>query len=110
MDIENLKAIAAAATIKGPVGTTGYIIDPARMAKLKQELLVLTPRDYTVFCRDASHSGTTYITCIKQRTLSEAKADAITECAENWMQDEASIVVVGLALGDVTIIEWDDGQ
>jgi hypothetical protein len=108
VDIENLKMIAGAASIKGPAGTTAYLILPACMTQLRQDLALLIPRDYTVFCRDKDGTGTTYITHVEKRTLTDAKANALKMCAEDWEQDQDTIEVLGVLGGDVEIIEWED--
>ena len=63
---------------------------------------------FTVFCRNANDTGTTFITSTDADDIEQAKQNALEECAEAWDQDETTIRVVGVAEGDVTILEWDD--
>jgi len=63
---------------------------------------------FTVFCRDADDTGTTFITSVEADNIDQAKKDALEECASAWEQDVTSIRVVGVAEGDVNILEWDD--
>lgn len=63
---------------------------------------------FTVFCRDANDTGTTYITSVEADDIDQAKRDALEECSAAWEQDVADIRVVGVAEGDVNILEWDD--
>lgn len=65
-------------------------------------------RTFTVFCRDADDTGTTFITSVGADNIEAAKAAALKECADAWGQNIDSIRVVGVAAGDVEILEWDD--
>ena len=63
---------------------------------------------FTIFCRDASNTGTTYITAVDAPDIEAAKRLGLEECAEEWGQEVDEIRVLGVAEGDVTILEWDD--
>lgn len=64
--------------------------------------------DYTVFCIDADGLGTTWIGTVKATDAEEAAQAAKAECAEDWQQDESTIHVLGIATGDIEIVEWND--
>lgn len=63
---------------------------------------------YTVFCMESDRTGTTYITAIDAEGPQAAKREALAECAREWDMDADQIDVIGLAAGDVQILEWDD--
>ena len=39
---------------------------------------------FTIFCRDASNTGTTYITAVDAPDIEAAKRLGLEECAEEW--------------------------
>ena len=68
---------------------------------------------FTVFIREADGTGTTFITSVEAETIEEAKEQALDECAESWGSgdepwDRDDLHVLGVAEGDVEILEWDD--
>lgn len=64
---------------------------------------------FTVFIRQSNNQGTTYITSSDATNIEDAKTDALAQCMEDWdVEDEDHIVVIGVAEGDVKILEWDD--
>lgn len=63
---------------------------------------------FTVFCRDADGTGTTWISAIGAPDVETAKTRARNRCAEDWDCDAEDVSVVGVAAGDVTILEWED--
>jgi hypothetical protein len=66
---------------------------------------------YTVFCREVSNTGTTWIGAVEAESVDEAKLIGANTCAWCWGQENADgIRVVGIAAGDVQIIDWDDGE
>lgn len=66
------------------------------------------PRTFTVFCRDSDGTGTTYITSVEAANATEAAAEGLRLCAEDWDQDSDTINVIGVCAGDVEVLEWDD--
>jgi hypothetical protein len=54
--------------------------------------------------------GTHYVTRIEASSPKEASAVAIEECHEEWGEcyDTDDLRVLGIAEGDVTIIEWNE--
>lgn len=72
---------------------------------------------FTVFVREACNQGTTFITSVQAKDMEEASRLAREECAIEWRRDGAgedctwdSLKVVGIAEGDVNILEWDDSE
>ncbi len=70
-------------------------------------------KTYSVFIREANDTGTTFITSVEAADVEEAKELALTECSECWGTreepwDRDDLRVLGVAEGDVQIIEWDD--
>lgn len=65
---------------------------------------------FTVFIRDADNTGTTYITAVQATDVEAAKKAACAKCWADWGYDEDNepLHVLGVAEGDVTILEWDD--
>lgn len=65
---------------------------------------------YTVFVREANGTGTTYIASADATTPEEAAAKVLAMCAEDWGHGYTvdDLHVLGVALGDIQIIEWDD--
>jgi hypothetical protein len=67
----------------------------------------------TIFIQDESRTGTTYITSAHgndDASTEDLKESALNECADDWDQPADTLVVVGVAAGDVEILEWDDGE
>lgn len=71
---------------------------------------------FTVFIREASLQGTTYITSCQCPDIETAKAQALQECFADWGWDEdedraiEDLVVLGVGKGNFKILEWDDGE
>ncbi len=71
---------------------------------------------YTVFVKEADYTGTTHISSHDADSIEAAKAEAIAETRRDWGYTEAEgytdadVVVIGVAAGDVVILEWDDGE
>ncbi len=70
-------------------------------------------KTYSVFIREASDIGTTFITSVEAANAEEAKELALTECCESWGSpenpwDRDNLRVLGVLAGDVQVIEWDD--
>lgn len=66
-------------------------------------------KTYTVFCQNALEvGGTTWIAAIEADSVDEAKEEALDQCAESWCMSNSDICVLGVAEGDVNILEWND--
>ncbi len=64
---------------------------------------------YTVFCREASGEGTTWIGTVYANTPDEAADIGRRQCSEDWeFHDYDNVAVIGVARGDVHIEQWDD--
>lgn len=68
---------------------------------------------FTVFIREADGTGTTFITSVEAETIEAAKDQALDECCEAWGSngdpwDRNNLHILGIAEGDIHIIEWDD--
>lgn len=72
------------------------------------------PQGFTVFLRQANGEGTTHISFQEEADRNAAVYAAIRECRTDWgWEDDGSdedddLHVLGVAAGDVTIVEWDD--
>lgn len=76
---------------------------------------------YTAFCQEANGRGTIWIEAIEvaevgdpEEQIELARSEAIKACAYAWYGDddeiEPDIVCLGLAKGDIEIVEWDDSH
>lgn len=67
---------------------------------------------FTVFCRDSNNLGTTWIDTVHTREddADEAASLGRAKCAQDWNRtdDPSSIIVIGVARGDVDIVYWED--
>lgn len=64
---------------------------------------------YTVFCRDSNGTGTTWISTVEAETVEEAKEQGMFNCSWDWgYETTEGISVIGVAEGNVNIIEWED--
>ena len=76
----------------------------------------MTTKTVTVFCQDTGDLGATiWIEAIEvddSETMGAIAAIAISECASAWDQDEDdnSIVCIGIAEGNVRILDWVDAE
>lgn len=63
---------------------------------------------FTVFCREVDDEGTTWIGGTHAASARDAIIQCRAECAADWDYGEDSVRVIGVAAGDVDILEWDD--
>ena len=78
----------------------------------------VTPADdqsFSVFIREASGRGTTYITTVPAIDVKQAKQIALQECSEAWSVNGSpwaitDLHVLGVLKGDVQVVEWDDTE
>lgn len=68
----------------------------------------MTQKLFTVFCREPNGTGTMWIQAVHAQDIDAAKSKGLALCASDWEYDEADIVVVGVAKGRATILDWDD--
>lgn len=65
-------------------------------------------KTYTVFCQESDARGTIWIEAIRAKNLEEAKIYGRDACAADWERSPEAIHVLGVAAGDVTILDWED--
>lgn len=70
---------------------------------------------YTVFVTEADGRGTTYITSVEADSVDQAKEMALQECSKEWGSggenyDRDDLRILGVAEGDVNIVEWSDQE
>lgn len=65
-------------------------------------------KNYTMFCKQSNGKGTMWIQSVAACSTKEASAIALDECADAWDFDTDDIRVVGIAEGDINILEWED--
>ena len=68
---------------------------------------------YTVFVREIDTFSSTHISSHDSPNIDAAKIDALLETCEDWSGQVAKytpsdMYVMGVAEGDVHILEWDD--
>lgn len=63
---------------------------------------------FTVFCQQADGKGTIWIDSFDALEMEDAKRIARATCASDWAAEEEDIHVLGVAAGDVEILEWED--
>ena len=64
-------------------------------------------KKYTVFIREPDNTGTTFISSAEAETQEEAVAAVLEDCRDCW-EWEGDLHVLGVAAGDIQILEWDD--
>ena len=65
-------------------------------------------KPFTVWCRESNNTGTTWIDNVDATDVEDAKVKAVEKCAQDWQQDSDGITCIGVAEGDVKILDWDD--
>ena len=64
---------------------------------------------FTVWICDETGKGTTHISSHAASDTDAASYLALQDCAAEWGRgDTDTLHVLGIAKGDVTILEWDD--
>ena len=64
---------------------------------------------YTVFCVDDTGTHpTTHVSCHHAASVEAAKLAALHETADDWACDPNDVRALGVAAGNVTILEWED--
>lgn len=65
-------------------------------------------KTFTVFCTDKAGTETIWISSVEANDTDQAAKIGKSQCAEDWQQDENTVHVLGIAKGDVEILEWND--
>jgi hypothetical protein len=73
-------------------------------------------KKFTIWICEANGTGSHYVTLIEAEDIETAKAEALAECSREWSHgtsEEPSypvedLHVLGVAEGDVTLLEWAD--
>lgn len=65
-------------------------------------------KNFTAFCQDSSGQGTIWISTVLALTVASATRKARIACAKDWGTSFTYIHVLGIAEGDVKILEWND--
>lgn len=83
-------------------------VSPPAVATIVSRTLGANMKTWTVWVRDANGEGTTHISAHKAETIEAAVALAVEETAGDWQQPKEALEVLGIAEGDVKIVEWND--
>jgi hypothetical protein len=69
-------------------------------------------KQYTVFCKSEDSDGTTWIGSVKAKSDDEAIRKGREQSAADWdyPEDVTPPPCIGLAKGNVQILQWDDEQ
>ena len=71
--------------------------------------MIGSPPIFTVWICDETGKGTTHISSHAAADTKTATYLALLDCAAAWGHDDTDTLhVLGIAKGDVTIIEWND--
>lgn len=73
----------------------------------------MTRKTFTVFCQDRYDPGTTWIDSVQASGVEDAKRKAVKKCADDWgyageVDLVDSIACIGVAKGNVQILDWED--
>jgi len=65
---------------------------------------------FTAFCQETSGKGTIWIGPVEvaENDCEKAIAEAREVCASEWDMDVEEVHCLGLAVGDVDIVYWED--
>lgn len=63
---------------------------------------------YTVFCRERTGAGTTWITAVEAGCIEHAKDRGQLLCAIEWGMNPEKIIPIGVIEGDVDVVFWED--
>lgn len=65
---------------------------------------------YTAFCRSVLGEGTTWIDTLEGPAddVDAIKCEARAKCALDWCVTQEEVVCIGLAKGDVSVVDWED--
>jgi hypothetical protein len=73
-------------------------------------------KKFTIWICEANGTGSHYVTLIEAEDIETAKAEALAECSREWSDGTSEdpsypvedLHVLGVAEGDVTLLEWAD--
>jgi len=63
---------------------------------------------FTFWIAQANGEGTHYVTAVTSHRLGSAKIEALNDCAEDWQCEADTLHILGVAKGDIEILEWDE--
>lgn len=69
---------------------------------------VKLPAIFTIFCQEVGAQGTIWISSVEANDAIEASKLGRAKCAAEWEYEEDEVHVLGVAAGNVQILEWDD--
>lgn len=75
---------------------------------MTSETTATAAETFTVFCTEVDGRSTVWIGSVEAESSSHAAAAARAECADSWGTDESEVRVMGVARGEVDVVEWDD--
>lgn len=76
--------------------------------KITESADVRPAQPFTVWCRQANDTGTTWIQSVEARDAEHAAKVGLRQCSLDWGMPEEPISVIGVAEGNVKIVEWND--
>jgi hypothetical protein len=63
---------------------------------------------FTVWVSDASQHGTHFVQAFQAADIEDAKQQALLECAACWGDAVEELTILGVAEGDVRLLEWNE--
>lgn len=63
---------------------------------------------YTIFCQQTTGEGTIWIQSVEAADIDAAREEGRLQCSFDWEYDPEDVHVLGIAEGNITILEWDD--
>jgi hypothetical protein len=63
---------------------------------------------YTAFCIQANREGTIWIDTVEAVSLVDAEQKAVEKCAAAWEYPVEDVHCLGIAAGNVEILDWND--
>jgi hypothetical protein len=89
----------------------------AHAAETMATVARVIPESWTVWVQSADRTGTVWVDCIEAKDVEQAKLDALNQCAAAWSDHDGGTTykmddlhIVGVAVGNVHLIEWNDAD